>query len=112
MFGCHAVYIKNKIVFILRDRDSSPPDNGVWLATTIEHHASLKKEFPPMRSIKVFDTPVTGWQVLPVDNPQFEKLVMKACALVLKGDPRIGKIPKGKSPSKKKKVSSPRSKKK
>src|SRR5512146_3311164 len=53
MFGCLAVYVEEKIVLILRDKRKSPADNGVWLATTAEHHESLREEFPRMRSIRV-----------------------------------------------------------
>ena len=94
MFGCHAVYIDEKIMFILRDREDVPEDNGVWIATTKDHHESLKKDFPSMRSISVFGSGVTGWQILPVTSDGFEESVVKACELVLKGDIRIGKIPK------------------
>ncbi|MDE2261511.1 MAG: hypothetical protein KGL45_03210, partial [Gammaproteobacteria bacterium] len=38
MFGCLAVYVEEKIVLILRDKRKSAADNGVWLATTAEHH--------------------------------------------------------------------------
>ena len=94
MFGCHAVYVGEKIVFVLRDREDAPEDNGVWIATTIDHHESLKKDFPSMRSIKVLGSGVTGWQVLPVTSGDFEESVDKACEFVLKGDVRIGKKPK------------------
>jgi hypothetical protein len=93
MFGCLAVYVKDKIVLILRDKPTSAPDNGVWLATTNEHHQSLRREFPNMRSIQVLGKPVTGWQVLPVDAPDFEAAAMRACELILGGDARIGKVP-------------------
>jgi hypothetical protein len=93
MFGCLAVYVKNKIVLILRDKPTSTADNGVWLATTQEHHQSLRREFPNMRSIQVLGKRVTGWQVLPVDAPDFESAALRACELVLAGDARIGKIP-------------------
>ena len=53
MFGCLAIYVKDKIVLILRDKPKSTADNGVWLATTQEHHQSLRREFPNMRSIQV-----------------------------------------------------------
>jgi hypothetical protein len=46
MFGCLAVYVADKIVLILRDKRDSTADNGVWLATTEEHHESLRREFP------------------------------------------------------------------
>lgn len=103
MFGCHAIYIGRKITLILRDRADHRDDNGIWLATTPEHHESLKKIFPNLRSIKLFGKGPTGWQVLPVDSNDFEESVTTACELVIKGDPRIGKIPKEKSKSKSKK---------
>jgi hypothetical protein len=94
MFGCLAVYVEDKIVLVLREKPGASPDNGVWLATTREHHDSLRRDFPNMRSIEVLGKDVTGWQVLPADAPDFEEAVMRACELVLAGDPRIGKIPK------------------
>ena len=93
MFGCVAVYVADKIIFALRDKPESQSDNGVWLATTLEHHESLRREFPSMRSIRVLGKKVTGWQVLPADAPDFEAAAMRACELVLAGDTRIGKVP-------------------
>lgn len=97
MFGCTAVYVGDRIVLILRERESFPEDNGVWLATTSEHHESLRKLFPNMRSLACFGAAgPTGWQVLPASEPDFEDSVTAACELVLRGDPRIGKVPKQK----------------
>lgn len=93
MFGCVAVYIGEKIVLILRDKRDDPVDNGVWLATTVEHHESLRREFPNMRSIRVLGTGVTGWQVLPSDAPDFEAAALRACELLVARDSRIGKVP-------------------
>ena len=42
MFGCTAIYVEDKIVLILRDKRKQSADNGVWLCTTAEHHASLR----------------------------------------------------------------------
>ena len=94
MFGSHAVYVKEKIVLILRRRTSYPEDNGVWLATSREHHDSLKKYLPSMRTIALFGGGESAWQNLPADSEHFEEEVMKACSLILRGDPRIGKTPK------------------
>ena len=109
MFGCLAIYVSDeteeKIVLILRDNEGQTADNGVWLATTADHHASLRREFPQMRSIKVLGKKVTGWQVLPADSDDFEEAAMHACDLVLAHDPRIGKVPGAG------RVSGPRSKK-
>jgi hypothetical protein len=99
MFGCLAVYVGNKIVLILRDKPTPDADNGVWLCTTEEHHESLRREFPHMRSIRVFGKTVTGWQVLPVDAPDFEEAALRACELIAARDPRIGKVPKARRSS-------------
>jgi hypothetical protein len=107
MFGCLAIYVGDKIVCALRDkRNETAADDGMWLATTLEHHASLQREFPSMRSIRVFGKEVTGWQVLPADSPDFEETALHACELIAAGDERIGKVPasrraKGVSPRKK-----------
>jgi hypothetical protein len=47
-----------------------------------------------MRSIGVFGTEVTSWQVLPADAPDFEEAALRACEFVVARDPRIGKVPK------------------
>ena len=85
--------MEDKIVLILRDKPAPEADNGVWIATTAEHHASLRIEFPSMRSITVLGSGVTGWQILPASAPDFEEAALHACALILAGNPRIGKIP-------------------
>jgi hypothetical protein len=66
----------------------------VWLATTAQHHESLRREFPNMRSIGLLGRDITHWQILPADTPDFEEAVLRACELIVAGDPRIGKVPK------------------
>jgi hypothetical protein len=103
MFGCTAVYVGEKVALILRDKpDSYVEDNGVWLATTRDHHESLRQDFPAMRSIAALAEGVTSWQVLPADAADFEEMALRACAFVVAGDPRIGKIPGSRRPKKSK----------
>lgn len=102
MFGGYAIYVKDKIVMMLRKKDTMVHDNGVWLATSLEHHESLRNELPSMRTIRLFGVKESGWQNLPEDAPDFEEEVSHACRLILKGDVRIGKVPA----SKKKKAAS------
>jgi hypothetical protein len=99
MFGCLAVYVADKIVLILRDRLTEKRDNGVWLATSPEHHESLRREFPNMRTIYLLGDKITNWQNLPVDAPDFEQSALRVCDLILARDPRIGKAPKRKRSS-------------
>lgn len=104
MFGAYGVYIGNKMVFILRDREKFPEDNGVWLPVVEGHHEALQQIFPSMRSLAMFGPGPTGWQVLPADADDFEDAVLKACELVLEEDPRIGTTPKIKMKKKKAKA--------
>ena len=91
-------------MLILRDKPTNTSDNGVWLATTRDHHDSLRLEFPSMRSIQVLGKPDTGWQVLPADAADFEAAAQRACDLVLAGDARIGKVPERRTPASKPKT--------
>ena len=97
MFGCYAICAGEKLVLILRQRNDFIDDNGVWLAALHEHHASLKKDFPCMRSVGLLGSSESVWQNIPADEDDFEELVLKACRFILKGDARIGKIPKKKA---------------
>ncbi len=103
-FGCYGVYVGEKIVFILRDKTSHTDCNGLWIATEHEHHKSLKKEFPSLTSVSVLNEGLrpTAWQMIPADSDNFESAAIRACELVLKGDKRIGKIPKLKKKKKRK----------
>jgi hypothetical protein len=83
MFGCLAVYVEEKFMLILRDKPSTQADNGVWIATTVQHHETLRLEFPRMRSIRVLGKATTGWQVLPASAPDFEEAASR-----LRSDPR------------------------
>jgi hypothetical protein len=92
MFGCHAIYIEEKLMLVLRKKKNIDSDNGVWLASAKDHHTGLKKILPSLRTISIFRSGESGWQIIPEDSDHFEKEVMVACDLILKRDPRIGKI--------------------
>jgi hypothetical protein len=96
MFGSYAVYVREKIMFVLREREDHEDANGIWIATSKEHHASLKKEFPSLQSIYILSNGKneTGWQMIPANADDFESSADHACDLIIKGDTRIGKIPK------------------
>lgn len=96
MFGSTAVYVREKIMCVLRESESHPEANGIWIATSKEHHASLKKDFPSMQSIYLLSNGKneTGWQMIPSDANDFESSADKICDLILKADVRIGKVPK------------------
>ena len=95
MFGMWAVYLNEKILLILRERQDYADTNGVWIATSQEHHNSLKKDLPSLRSISNYKMGLTEteWQLIPVDNYDFEVSARKVCEFIKRNDPRIGRIP-------------------
>ena len=95
MFGSHAVYVDEKIMFILRHK--STPDDGVWVALAdVAHAASVCKEFPTLRGLEMFAQRAFGdWLLLPEDGEGFEESALGLCELIGKRDGRIGKVPKG-----------------
>lgn len=100
MFGAHGLYIDNKIICILRNKESYPRDNGLWIASPAENHANLKETIPGMRKIEMFGDHAGDWLLIPDDDEDFEARANRFCELVLLGDPRIGKVSKAKFLSK------------
>jgi hypothetical protein len=96
MFGCHAIYVADKIVLMLRKKQNEKKDNGVWVSVVPEHLDTIKKILPALRPLHLFGNAKTTWQNIPSDAPDFEECVINACELILKNDPRIGKVPKAK----------------
>lgn len=96
MFGCFGIYIGEKIVCSVRSKETQTQDNGIWVSTRAQHHESLRKIFPSMRSIQVLGNGETNWQIIPEEADDFEEEAFKLCSLIAKGDERIGNIPKPK----------------
>lgn len=98
MFGCHAIYVDHKIMFVTRRKPVHNNSNGIWIATSHEHHESLKKDFPSLESVHVLNDGKgeTSWRLLHEDAEDFETSAIRLCELIKEGDERIGKIPKPK----------------
>ena len=96
MFGALAVYIVDKVVFLLRDRPDEPGANGVWVAISNDHQESLSADFPNARPVRIMGKEINGWRLLPVDAVDFEESALRACELVVRRDLRIGKVPNSK----------------
>ena len=98
MFGCHAIYLDEKIFLILRKSNTHHESNGIWIATSKEHHESLKAELPSLISVYVLSEGKgeTNWQMISDASDDFEESAIKICEMLLRNDARIGKIPKRK----------------
>src|SRR5262252_9200428 len=93
MFGGRIVYIGEKMTLFLYDQEKLPGFRGVSLATTVEHYRSLAQEFSSTRDAEPRKIGEHPWLHIPADAVDFEEQVLKACELILKGDPRIGREP-------------------
>jgi len=93
MFSGYAIYIGEKLVAFLRDKPQYPEDNGLWLVSSDHDLPSLREEFPILRPIALLGGKITHWEVLPQDSTDFEESALRAVELILRRDPRIGKIP-------------------
>ena len=92
MFGFTHVYLDDKLLFSLRDSINKPGSNGMWLYTTAEHIESLGREFPQLSRRYLWLSGRNAWVILASKLEGFEEYAFKACDLILRGDPRIGKV--------------------
>src|SRR6516164_2883920 len=80
MFGCLAVYVGEKIVLILRDkRDHTAADDGVWLATSKDHHESICWALRGKRTFAASEDDMKTGPVLPASPAVFESAALCAC---------------------------------
>ena len=97
MFSGFAVYLGDHLVCMLLDSPKHLRDNGVWLVLsegTDPKDPALRREFPSLRKIELLGGAIGHWLVIPSDSPSFETEVLHACDLLLRHDPRLGRIPK------------------
>ena len=97
MFSGFGVYVRERIVFMLRDHEKSPQDNGLWLVLsdgTDPADPQLRREFPSLRKIELLRNKIGHWLLIPSDSPSFETEALHACDLLLKRDARLGRVPK------------------
>ena len=104
MFGAYAVYHEDKVLMILRKKEKSDPDTGVWLGIPDQFVQEIKNDFPILKDLTLFGSPPTAWQVLRESETDFEAAALEFCGLIKKQDERIGRIPKPKPIRKKSQI--------
>jgi hypothetical protein len=96
MFSGFAVYGGNRLLLMLRDHAKFPLDNGLWLVLSEgvdPADASLRQDFPSIRSIQMLGNKIGHWLLIPSDSADFEIAALHACDLILRRDPRFGRTP-------------------
>jgi hypothetical protein len=96
MFSGYAVYLGDRIVCMLRDHLKTPRDNGMWLVLAEQVDPAdpgLRRDLPSLRRIETLRNKIGHWLLIPSDGPDFETEALHACALLLRHDARLGRIP-------------------
>ena len=88
MFGNYAIYVEDKIFLATRHHIHKPIDNGIWIGTSHQHHESLKKEFPSITNLRLYN--IKKWLLLPEESDTFESTALHICDAIKSGDPRFG----------------------
>ena len=89
----HYIYLGKRIMIILRRSNNQPELNGVWVATSKNHHESLKNNVPELGNFFINNDERHGnWLFLQDTADDFEGAAIKVCELILHGDPRIGRL--------------------
>lgn len=90
MFGAKAVYLHGLMMLCFCARKE--PWRGVFVCTDFVHHASLRRQFPSLRSHDV----LAKWLYLPESSSDFETCAHALADLAWRRDPRIGVLPQPK----------------
>jgi hypothetical protein len=90
MFGSTAVYLGERVLFILRKKGD--PDDGVWVAFDEERANDAAAALPNLKPIERLPN-VRSWRKLAENHPEFEDDVLEACRLAGERDGPLGKIP-------------------
>jgi hypothetical protein len=96
IFSGFGVYAGNRLLLMLRDHAKFPHDNGLWLVLSEGVNpadASLRRDFPSIRPIQMLGNKIGHWLLIPSDSDDFEETALHACDLILRHDPRFGRIP-------------------
>jgi hypothetical protein len=90
LFGSTAVYLGERVFFILRQKGDS--DDGVWVAFDEDREAEALAALPNLAKITRLPN-VRCWRKLAASRPSFEDDVLEACRLAGAADGPLGKIP-------------------
>jgi hypothetical protein len=93
MFGMYYIYLNKKIMLILRKASKNLDMNGIWVATSKEHHKSLERDIPALTDFLLDNGEMhdSDWRLLKHDHDDFESAAIQLCELITHGDRRIGK---------------------
>ncbi len=87
----YALFYNKKILLYLRDGETQPEYNGVYIATEPQYFDALENEIHSSKMEFDLDGAAFTWLFISEDLPDFNQKVKKACELIKANDTRIGK---------------------
>ena len=96
-FGMHYIYLDKKLFLMLRKTTKGDGLNGIFVATVKAHHQTLLKDVPALKdfTLDTGEKSASHWKFLDDEDDAFEQSAIRICALISRGDHRIGKATKG-----------------
>ena len=91
MLGGYGLYAEKRLLLFLRDKETQPEFNGVFVATQPAYFEALQQEIHTSKMEFDFDGSHNSWIFISEDLDDFETKVKKACELIKSSDVRIGK---------------------
>lgn len=91
MLGAYGVYLENKLIMFLRDRENQPEFNGIFIATQPQYFLELQQQIHASKMKFDLDGSADSWLFISEDLDDFKDKVIKACEMIKNGDERIGK---------------------
>ncbi len=91
MFGVDAYYYEASLLFALREKETYPKDNVIWIATKKQHHQKLKHQFKSIKPIE--SVGIKSWLMLASDHDYFETDAHHLAQLILNRSALIGTTP-------------------
>ena len=92
VLGCYGLYLQDTLVLLLRDQETSPEYNGVFVGTMPEFYTELQQDLHKSFMDIDLDGSHNSWIFISEDLPDFEAKVQKACDMIKAADPRIGRL--------------------
>jgi hypothetical protein len=91
MLGCYGLFLHDKLMMLLRERENNPEFNGVFVATQPEFFDDLSNELHYSNMEFDIDGAPHTWIFISDDINDFQQKVKQAVDMIKNGDKRIGK---------------------
>lgn len=91
MLGCYGLFVDQKLLMLLRERENEPEFNGIFIATQPQFFDALQNDIHTSNMTFDLDGVGHSWIFLSEDLEDFHEKLQKTCDMIKANDERIGK---------------------